>query len=220
MKAKEVYKVWYEKGGIWKGWIRPVPFVGINTPQEIREVIDYHLPQILYIDQMDVHTAIVIDNEGIDSIKEGLALAELGYLPIPIFNGTNPNINCQSTTDNRKIESLLIWGALKLKDISLSVNHPPVFLLDSHRLNRYKMNRGIFDNSWDVYPQDLPSYHYLKKNKITKIIVRSNHLNRDLKKILYSYQIHHIDILFTTGYEKPKKIKIKKWEVKYDKIFR
>lgn len=211
MKAKEVYKTWYEKGGIWKGWIRPVPFIGIDTPKENLEIIDYHIPKIKYINKMFHNTAIIIDESGVDSIEEGIALASLGYIPIPIFNGTNPSIHSKTTTNNSIIEPLLIWGALKLKEMKLSKDNPPVFLLDSNRLHRYKITNSIFDNSWDVYPQDLPTHHYFKKNNITKIIVRSNQLNKDLKKILYQYQKNKIDILFTNGYEEPKKVKIKKY---------
>ena len=211
MKAKEVYKTWYEKGGIWKGWIRPVPFIGIDTPKENLEIIDYHIPKIKYINKMFRDTAIIIDESGVDSIEEGIALAHLGYIPIPIFNGTNPSINSKATTNNSIIEPLLIWGALKLNEMKLNKDNPPVFLLDSNRLHRYKITSSIFDNSWDVYPQDLPTHHYFKKNNITKIIVRSNKLNKDLKKILYQYQKNKIDILFTNGYEEPKKVKIKKY---------
>lgn len=211
MKAKEVYKIWYEKGGIWKGWIRPVPFIGIDTPKENLEIIDYHIPKIKYINKMFHDTAIIIDESGVDSIEEGIALASLGYIPIPIFNGTNPSIHSKATTNNSIIEPLLIWGALKLNEMKLNKDNPPVFLLDSNRLHRYKITSSIFDNSWDVYPQDLPTHHYFKKNNITKIIVRSNQLNKDLKKILYQYQKNKIDILFTSGYEEPKKVKIKKY---------
>ena len=211
MKAKEVYKIWYEKGGIWKGWIRPVPFIGIDTPKENLEIIDYNIPKIKYINKMFRDTAIIIDESGVDSIEEGIALAHLGFIPIPIFNGTNPNLNSKFTTNNSIIEPLLVWGALQLKNIKLEKGNPPVFLLDSNRLHRYKITRSIFDNSWDVYPQDLPTHHYFKKNNITKIIVRSNKLNKDLKKILYQYQKNKIDILFTNGYEEPKKVKIKKY---------
>ena len=211
MKAKEVYKIWYEKGGIWKGWIRPVPFIGIDTPKENLEIIDYHIPKIKYINKMFHDTAIIIDESGVDSIEEGIALASLGYIPIPIFNGTNPSIHSKATTNNSIIEPLLIWGALKLNEMKLNKDNPPVFLLDSNRLHRYKITSSIFDNSWDVYPQDLPTHHYFKKNNITKIIVRSNQLNKDLKKILYQYQKNKIDILFTNGYEEAKKVKIKKY---------
>lgn len=85
-----------------------------------------------------------------------------------------------------------------------------LFLLDRNRLNRYKIDPSIFDNSWDIYPQDIPSPDYFLQNGITKIVVRGNQLSRDLKKVLYPYQKKNIKILFTNGYEEAREIKIKK----------
>ena len=118
-----------------------------------------------------------------------------------------------STTNNAIIEPFLIWGASELKKIPLEKDAPPVFLLDSNRLCRYKENRFVFDNSWDVYPQDLPSAEYFLKNGITKMIVIGNDIAKDLKKILYRFQTKNLQILFTNGYENPKAIKIKKVKI-------
>ena len=210
MTGKEVYKKWAPTGKRWVDWVRPVPFIGIDTPYQVYEFIDDSIPKIFYINNLSKDTAIIIDIEGVDSIKEGIALAHLGYRPIPIFNGTNPSIGVSSTTNNAMIEPLLVWGALELEKIGLEEDAPPVFLLDRNRLNRYKIDPSIFDNSWDIYPQDIPSPDYFLQNGITKIVVRGNQLSRDLKKVLYPYQKKDIKILFTNGYEEAREIKIKK----------
>lgn len=210
MTGKEVYKKWAPTGKRWVDWVRPVPFIGIDNPYQVYEIIDDSIPKIFYINNLSKDTAIIIDIEGVDSIKEGIALAHLGYRPIPIFNGTNPSIGVSSTTNNAMIEPLLVWGALELEKIVLEEDVPPVFLLDRNRLNRYKIDPSIFDNSWDIYPQDIPSPDYFLQNGITKIVVRGNQLSRDLKKVLYPYQKKNIKILFTNGYEEAREIKIKK----------
>ena len=210
MTGKEVYKKWTPTGKRWVDWVRPVPFIGIDSPYQVHEFIDDSIPKIFYINNLSKDTAIIIDIEGVDSIKEGIALAHLGYRPIPIFNGTNPSIGVSSTTNNAMIEPLLVWGALELEKIVLEEDAPPVFLLDRNRLNRYKIDPSIFDNSWDIYPQDIPSPDYFLQNGITKIVVRGNQLSRDLKKVLYPYQKKNIKILFTNGYEEAREIKIKK----------
>ena len=210
MTGKEVYKKWAPTGKRWVDWVRPVPFIGIDTPYQVHEFIDDSIPKIFYINNLSKDTAIIIDIEGVDSIKEGIALAHLGYRPIPIFNGTNPSIGVSSTTNNAMIEPLLVWGALELEKIVLEEDVPPVFLLDRNRLNRYKIDPSIFDNSWDIYPQDIPSPDYFLQNSITKIVVRGNQLSRDLKKVLYPYQKKNIKILFTNGYEEAREIKMKK----------
>ena len=184
MTNKEVYKIWAPYHKKWTNWVRPVPFIYLD--ESINEFIDYNISHINYLSKILDNTAIIIDINGIDSIKEGIELAKIGYRPIPIFNGTSSN-NALATTNNKVIEPLLIWGALELKKIKLKDNALPVFLLDDNRINRYKINRGIFDNSWDVYYQDLPSSKYFLNNNIDKILVRANKINKDLNKILYDY---------------------------------
>jgi hypothetical protein len=110
----------------------------------------------------------------------------------------------------------LRWGASVIKKIALPPNAPPAFLLDSNRLHRYKRKVAIFDNSWDLYDQDLPSAEYFLSNGITKIIVHSEKLSKDLQKIFQKFPQKGIKILFTDGYEMPKEIVIKKRN--YDKI--
>ena len=213
MTNKEIYKIWAPDKKRWVDWVRPVPFINIDDSSSRKEFIDYRIPSINYLKEVLNDTALIIDIPGIDSIKEGIALAKLGYRPIPIFNGTNPPIGTISTTNNQIIKPLLIWGAFELKNIKLKNDAPPVFLLDQNRLNRYKINNGIFDNSWDIYDGDLPSPKYLLENGINKIIVRSNFQAKDLRKILYKWQKNNIKIFFTNGYEEPKELKLKKFNI-------
>ena len=81
-------------------------------------------------------------------------------------------------------------------------------MTDSNRLNRFRKNRTWFDNSWDLYVQDLPSGDYLQKNGIRKVVIVGNKVTRDLKKILYRYQKKGIEIYRVKEYEKQVKIKI------------
>lgn len=214
MTGKETYKMWAPTKVKWTRWIKPISFVGIDMPKEIHDFIDYTIPNINYLKEFSHDTAIIIDIQGASSIKEGIALSKLGYRPIPVFNGTNPTPGSTSTTNNAIIEPMLVWGALELKNIKLDNDAPPVFLLDKNRLNRYKKDASIFDNSWDIYPQDIPSPEYLLEKGITKIIVRGDSIGNDLNKVLYKFQKRNIKILFTNGYEEPKEIKLKKPKTK------
>ncbi|MBQ8659537.1 MAG: hypothetical protein IJ475_01700 [Bacilli bacterium] len=210
MSGKEVYKVWAPFGKRWVDWVRPVPFVDIDVPKEIHEFIDYDIPVISYVSELNTNLAIFVDISGVDSIKEGIALANIGYRPIPIFNGTNEPVGAMATTNNQIIEPLLVWGASELVNMDIDETAPPVFLLDTNRLNRYKFDRSVFDNSWDIYPQDIPSAEYFKKCNIDTILVRGNALQRDLSEVLYKYQLSGIKILFTDGFSGIKEVKIKK----------
>ena len=77
-------------------------------------------------------------------------------------------------------------------------------------MNRYKFDSSVFDNSWDIYAQDLPSAEFLIKNDIEKVLIISNIIREDLRKILYKYQKKGIKVFLKKEYELPKLVKIKK----------
>ena len=161
------------------------------------------------MNEVQKNTAIIIDLPGNDSIEEGIALARMGYRPVPIFNGTDEQAGAIATVDNNCIKLGLIKGALELEKIKISDNAPPAFLLDTNRMNRYKMDFSVFDNSWDIYAQDMPSAEYFLQNGIKKMIIRGEKIQKDLKKILYKFQEKGMEILFTNGYEEPKRVRIR-----------
>lgn len=210
MDIKDIYKAWAPENKLWVDWVRPVPFIELKNKKTITEQLDFNLPIIRYIDKSIKNTAIILDIDGCDAIKEGIALIEYGFRPIPIFNGTIPQENSIGNAINSFIEPYLVWGANILNNNEILEESLPAFLLDTNRLNRNKIERGIFDSSWDIYPQDIPTPDYLLNHNINKIIIRSNKLHDDLEKVLYKFYKKNIEIYLTNGLEEPKKIKIKK----------
>ena len=209
MKGKEIYKIYAPNGAKWIDWVRPVPFVAIDTYNR-KPIANFLDREAMFLKKYQQDTAIFIDLPGKESIELGIGLAHMGYRPIPVFNGTDEQQGSQATTNTYLIESCLINGSQKLKNIKLKNDANPVFLLDSHRTNRYRAKESIFDNSWDLYKQDIPSAEYFKQNGITKIIVVGNTIQRDLKKIFLKFQEKGIDIYITEGYKLPQKIKLTK----------
>lgn len=199
MTNKEAYKVWAPFGKKWTDWVRPVPFIAAEA-----DVKGYHagnllIPRIDFVDEGWKQAAVIVDLPGDESVEIGLALAKLGYRPIPIYNGTIEQKNARATVDNQTVGAALLHGAELLEQMEIKDDAFPVFLLDKNRLNRFKLDVSVFDNSWDVYPQDLPSADYFLQNGIQKIIVISNTLSRDLKEIFRKFrkkdmQIHLIKI--------------------------
>ncbi len=210
MNKKQIYNIWAPSTSKWSNWVKPIAFTTLDSNQKIYEIINYNIPKINYLDKYLENTIIIIDTKADNAIKEAIALANIGYRPIPLFNGTNAPLNATATCNNYLIAPYLIWGAKQLTKIKIKKDANPVFILDINRLNRKKINKTIFDNSWDIYDQDLPSYKYLLNNKINKIIIKSDYIAKDLKKILYNYQKNNIQILYTNGYEEIKPIKLKK----------
>jgi len=228
MTAKEVYKIWAPVGKRWVDWVRPVPFVTIGHYSKSYGVILQPPASIQFLEKQEENqlktilgingweksylerTAVIVDMCGGESVSYGVALTDYGFRPIPVYNGTEPQEGVMATVNNNVIEYGLIKGAIELKKITIANDAPPAFLMDSDRMNRYKMDESVFDNSWDIYPQDLPSAKYFLENGIDKIIVVGEKIQSDLKKILYKFQKEGIKISFVKRYEEPKELIIKK----------
>lgn len=209
-KEKEAYRIWAPAGERWVDWVRPVPFVGIegNTSKYVHfgsgeEVVDCSAKEY-------ENSAVIVDLPGAESVEKGIALAKCGYRPIPIYNGTSEQQGARATVDNRSVGEALLTYADVLKDIQIPKEALPAFLTDTNRLNRHKMDASVFDNSWDVFPQDIPSPEYFRKNRIFRIIILGEGISRDLKRILYPYQKKKIQIYYTDGYGTPKRIRLSK----------
>lgn len=208
MTGKEIFRIWAPTGKKWVDWVRPVPFVEMNEHSKNYNLTIYEIPAIDFFHEKFIGAAIIVDLPGAESVMEGLALAKLGYRPIPIFNGTIEQPGARATVDNQTVGVALKWGAGILAGMDIADDAPPAFLTDSNRLHRFKMDVTMFDNSWDVYPQDIPTADYMLSNGINKIIVVADKFSRDLKKVLYNYQKKKIEIYLTKGYEEPNKVRI------------
>lgn len=210
MTEKEIYQIWAPAGKKWVDWVRPVPFVGIKEYSKSYEYSNLETPVPEDVPAELRDAAIIVDLPGVESVMEGLALAKLGYRPIPIYNGTIEQQGARATVDNQSVGVALTRGAAELAEIELAEEALPAFLLDSNRMNRYKMEISLFDNSWDVYPQDLPTAEYFLSGGIRRLMIIGEVVSKDLKKILYDFQKKGIEIFFMERYGEPKKIHIHK----------
>lgn len=209
MIGKEIYKIYAPENTKWTEWIRPVPFVAMDTYNR-KPISNWLDRKVMFKNKYEKDTAIFIDLPGKESIELAISLARIGYRPIPLFNGTDEQIGSQATIDTYLIESCLINASEKLKNISLANDANPAFLLDSSRTNRYRSKESIFDNSWDLYKQDIPTSNYFKESGIYKIIVVGDSIQRDLRKIFFEFQNAGIEIYLTDGYKTAEKIMLKK----------
>ena len=206
MSGKEAYRIWAPAGCKWTDWVRPVPFMAAGDVSRIYCDSDYAVPAAEYIDANNTGAAVIVDLPGAESVKEGIALAKAGYRPVPIYNGTVEQPGARAAVDNRSVGLALVMAARELERIEIRSDAPPAFLTDSNRMNRYRMDASLFDNSWDVYAQDLPSADYLLKNGIWRVIVVGESVSKDLKKILYGFQKRKIEIFRTERYGMSKRV--------------
>lgn len=207
MTNKEIYNTWAPFGKQWVDWVRPVPFVAIKNSKKF--IPAFRKVECLPKNKEDVkHIAIIIDLPDEQSVELGIWLAkEYGYRPIPIFNGTIEPFGARATTNNADMLDALVWGAHELENIEIPDDAPPAFLIDKNRLQNIKIDRTIFDNSWDIYFQDIPSEKYLINHGITEILIISRNLSKDFKTIFKQFSEQKIAIYLSDGYSKPKCIK-------------
>jgi hypothetical protein len=207
MTKKDVYRVWAPVGKTWVDWVRPVPFVELNGQIERFNPSNPVLPCLVKF-ELKNDTAVIVDLPGARSVEVGILLAQKGLRPIPIYNGTLEQKGSRATSDNDSIFGALIWGASILSEIDIKDNACPVFLTDSNRLMRRKSSESIFDNSWDVYHQDLPTEEYFLSHGIKNILIIGDTFAKDLKNIFFKeYPKKKLSFYFTDGYDEPKLIK-------------
>jgi len=213
------YKIWAPDYALWTQWAKPVLFATKDF-SPVNALLD--IPQIGWLPERTFHTMIVVDLPGKQGVEEGLALARLGYRPVPLYNGVNnpaksritdkpvnpdkpdkPN-NTHGTmiVDAGEIAAALFSGAEVLRTLPITHGAPPAFLLDSNRMPFSSgKNYGWYDNRWCVFPQDMPSAAFLTKNGINEVIVRSDMVRDDLAHILFRYQEQKIKISLCGGNE-------------------
>lgn len=214
MTDKEIYRIWAPLGKRWSEWVRPVPFVEIHEHSKAYSFTLHEVPVPDLSEDKFKDAAIIVDLPGAESVEAGLAYARLGYRPIPLFNGTIEQPGARTTVDNQSVGMALVEGVKVVRELEFAEDALPVFMLDSNRLHRHRIDVTVFDNSWDIYAHDMPSADYFIQNNIHKIVVVGDFVGRDLRKILYGFRKKKLEIWFAKDDNEPKKIKVRKplWE--------
>lgn len=196
-----------ERYNDWTAWVmRPMPFDDIS----FSNASTLKIPEVPV--QLDFRVMIIVDLPGQQSVEEALAFAGKGYRPVPLYNGTTGS--GKMLVNVREVGEAILSGTDMLKNLSLPSDSPPVFMLDSSRMNGAR-TPGSYDNRWCVFPQDMPSAAYIKSKGIDKIIVRTEqNIQTDLERILYDYQKSGIALYVLRDNTKPpKELTVKKQSV-------
>ena len=212
----DTYKTWAPDGALWTDWAKPVLFASASYS----EPFPLEIPQINWLQNYKQDTAIIVDLPGKRGVGESLALARLGYRPVPLYNGVH-NKNETMVVNVQNTAKALYSGAEILAGVSLPDDAPPVFMLDSRRMEGTEKKPGTYDNRWCVFPQDMPSAGFLLKHGINNVIVRMeekeifqgifrNNLSNDLSHILFRYQEAGITIQVTSNDSVPQNFDVTK----------
>ncbi|HJZ76971.1 MAG TPA: hypothetical protein VKE51_34810, partial [Vicinamibacterales bacterium] len=190
MAAENVFAAWTRPDVIWSDWAKPVAFV---APALGAAAAGGDLPPAPALAMSpDPTAAVIVDLPGPESVSTGVLLAERGFCPVPLFNGTS---GPSSVIDVDGISGALVAGAERLRHLQMSSAAPPAFLLDARRLESTGIAPGKYDNRWIALPQDFPSGALLASRGIrSAALVRREGLSipTDLAHVLARWAEHGI----------------------------
>jgi hypothetical protein len=200
MDKQELYNIWAPPYSVWSPWAKPVLFA--HYPMPLPELVPPPPPDLSEIPSAlgeagQERWAVVVDLPGPQSVFVGLALAEIGYRPVPLFNACPPPAHYppqsrQAVVDMDIILAALVLGAERLKAISLPDNAPPAFLVNSDRQTIFRpIHTGHFDNRSVVFVTDFPSANFLARQSIHRALLLLElepSAQRDLAFVLHTWQ--------------------------------
>ncbi|MCL1857269.1 MAG: hypothetical protein FWF84_06515 [Kiritimatiellaeota bacterium] len=194
----EAYKLWAPKDALWTEWVKPVLFA--NMPNELF-LGKPDIPALTWMSHPDRAAAVIVDLPGKDGALEGVALARIGYRPVPLYNGVcGFNGAARVAVQTFDIVDVLCSFAGEVSRMNIRPDAPPAFLLDANRMREFNTPGG-YDNRWCVFPQDMPSAATLADKGIRSVIVRTDKLRDDLTHILRRYEAHGMTICLHDGAE-------------------
>jgi len=179
MTRDELFEAWAPSGGTWSNWAKPALFAQLPPllPPDTERAAD----DLSWMPQADDRAAIVVDLPGAASVHFGLALASLGYQPVPLFNACMPPGHAAapdatgetaSVVRLEPIVAALVRGAEQLRVNLPPASAPPALLIDADREATHRtVAPDAFDNRSVVFVSDFPSAATLARNGITRAIV-------------------------------------------------
>ena len=198
MDMQQLFETWAPPGSVWSRWAKPALFadkaassvmeLSPPPPASPREETRLRVLE-------DSATAFVLDLPGAQSAELGLALARVGYQPVPLFNTAD---HPAAVVSVRPILDQLKAGAEEVGRLGTRPGAPPAFLLDSGR-GTGTPSPGKFDNRWIVFPQDFPSATFLLSQGVHRVVLlqekqRGEQPQPDLAHVLRRWQEAGVEI--------------------------
>jgi len=169
MTNEECFAIWAPDGVVWSQWAKPVTFIHLNraTVPDATPLV-WVSPETRSVPSPG-RAALIVDAPGPSAVRLGIALARIGYRPVPLFNATT---GYAEVLDVDPIALHLREGAFLLQEVRLPADAPPVFLIDSQRMHPPVLpHPGKFDNRWVTLPQDYPSATFLRSQGIGEALL-------------------------------------------------
>jgi len=181
MTKEEIFAAWAPDGSPWARWVKPVLFAHIDLAKESGSsagttgVVDW-------APAANDKVTLVLDLPGAEGVTTGVALAKLGYHPVPLYNALplpclNPASDDITGAEIAAVEVLPILEALKLgaeelARVNLALDASPAFLLDANRSGEERMVKACdFDNRSISFASDFPSATFLGAQGIRRVLL-------------------------------------------------
>jgi hypothetical protein len=198
VKREDVHDAWAPDDGAWSDWVKPVLFASMHEeyPEAEPAKIGSEWARLaaLVAARGPEPFAVVVDLPREHGVRLGLALAGVGYRPVPLYNAV-PHMG--GLVSLFAIMRALVVGASLLGD--LSPEAPPAFLLDSLRLRGDRPLPGfaLYDNRWVVRATDFPSPQKLEQAGVRRALLIRSSFERpsaDLEAVLLGWQKRGIEL--------------------------
>lgn len=188
LHPEELYRAWAPPNSPWSPWVKPVLFATAEDLRPGSPDVEAALVLVRRLRADARDTFVIVNQPGAQSVATGLALAQQGFRPIPLFNG----VGGQNTVIRvGPIVAALVAGAEQLSRIAIAADAPPAFLLDADRMLGAATPR-MLDNRWLVVPEDFPSGNRLLSAGLRKGVIVGETYGDDLAHVLVRY--HRADI--------------------------
>jgi hypothetical protein len=178
---EDIFEAWAPRGALWTPWAKPVLFAHLGAAT-IEEPV---LPRPTWVRgellEVPAHVggyrtsaqpakpAIVVDLAGNEGIATGLALADLGFRPVPLYTALP---SPASIVPMEQIALAIVAAAQELARKELPADAPPAFLLDARRSGEGRIaSPGQFDNRSVAVSSDFPSGDKLRAAGIGAVVL-------------------------------------------------
>ena len=172
MTNESYFEAWAPDDVHWTQWAKPVLFAHLDRVAPGAKLPDDWATiekDMSWVPRARGNAALVVDLPGNESVHAGLALARLGYRPVPLYNAS---VGAKAVLDLEPVARSLAAGAEVMRQTQLPPDAPPAFLLDARRMKPEVLpGPGRFDNRWLILPQDFPSANYLRARGIGEVIL-------------------------------------------------
>jgi hypothetical protein len=203
---RSLYRIWAPPGEPWSGWVKPVLFA--HWPREVPELGALPPCDTSWAPPPSERRALLVEMPGVDAVAMGLALAEAGYRPVPLFNASPPPIpprhplepplTSPAVVDVESILGAIVKGAEALGNLEILPTAPPAFLIDQFRSTPSRpLMQGVYDNRSWVYATDFPSADRFRNEGITGVILATASRESpasDLEHVLRTWAGSGLDI--------------------------